>query len=74
MNRRCASQILGAAPPSVGSLLRAALLVTGLLLVACGQKGPLFLPPSSTAKTATPAPPPASAEAADATLPVKSTR
>ncbi|WP_366945640.1 lipoprotein [Hydrogenophaga sp.] len=74
MFRRCASQILGAARPATRSPVRAALLVTGLLLAACGQKGPLFLAPSSTAQAAKPAPPPAAVGPADSSVPVKPAR
>jgi predicted small lipoprotein YifL len=51
------SGILGFLPGTSRSVAVTAMLATGLLLSACGQKGPLFLPPAgSQSAPAKPAP------------------
>jgi predicted small lipoprotein YifL len=50
-------RILGAAQGMSRPLLIAAMFTTGLLVSACGQKGPLYLPPPE-AKAAITAPVP----------------
>jgi predicted small lipoprotein YifL len=50
MRKKRANEILGAAPMARRATARAALLMGGLLVVGCGQKGPLVLPAAAPAK------------------------
>jgi predicted small lipoprotein YifL len=50
MKKKRASEILGVTPTARRTTARAALLVGGLLMVGCGQKGPLVLPAAAPAK------------------------
>ncbi len=67
MKKKRANQILDAAWRGGHSAALAALMVIGLLLSGCGQKGPLTLPSAAPAKVKTALPSAASAPAADNT-------
>jgi predicted small lipoprotein YifL len=69
MKKKRATEILGATPRGRPIAALAALMVAGLLLAGCGQKGPLTLPSAAPAKGQATLPTPAPASAADNTFP-----
>ncbi|MFT5934016.1 MAG: putative small lipoprotein YifL [Hydrogenophaga sp.] len=69
MEKQRVNEILGAGPGGRRCTALAALMVAGLLLAGCGQKGPLTLPSAAPAKVQTALPAAASAPAADNTVP-----
>jgi predicted small lipoprotein YifL len=71
MKKKRASEILGAAPCGRRGAALAALMVAGLLLAGCGQKGPLMLPSAAPAKVQTALPAASPAPAADNTFPAR---
>jgi predicted small lipoprotein YifL len=74
MKKQDSSQILGGTQRSSRAAQLAAMLLCGLLLASCGQKGPLFLPPGSVPKAAPPAGSPGAPAPASPTDPDKVTR
>ena len=71
MKKKRANEILDAALCGSRSAALAALMVAGLLLGGCGQKGPLMLPSVAPAKAKTTLPAAASAPAADNAFPAR---
>jgi predicted small lipoprotein YifL len=67
MKKKRAAEILGATPWGRPMALFAALMAIGLLVVGCGQKGPLTLPLAAPAKVKATLPAPAPASVADNT-------
>jgi predicted small lipoprotein YifL len=71
MKKKRANEILGAVRCGSQTAALVALMVAGLLLAGCGQKGPLMLPSAAPAKVQTALPAAVSAPAADNTVPAR---